>query len=129
MKREYEIQSYGKCVGKAYVTPAGLYFDIDCRCKLQDSIVRIIANCGQTQENIGICVPMNGEMVLRTKIPQKRLQTLLGFEAICEVQEEWVPIAYGEPIPCLCRIIDAKFQYRNGKPGLSIRQAKPYKNR
>lgn len=128
MKQEYEVQSYGKCVGKAFVTPAGLYFDIDCRCEPQDGIVRVFANCGEKRESIGICVPDNGEMVLRTKIPQKRLRSLLGFEAICQIQEEWVPIVVGEPIPCLHRITDAILQYRNGKPGLSIRQARPYKN-
>lgn len=129
MKREYEIISEGKCVGSASVTPAGLYFEIKCRCDLHEGIVRIVANCGQTRESIGICVPVDGKMVICTRIPQKRLQTLLGFEAICEMQEEWVPIIEGKPVPKLHRIMDMKFQCSNGRPGLSIRQAKPCKNR
>ena len=129
MKREYEITSEGKCVGSASVTPSGLYFDVRCRCDLHEGIVRIVANCGQTRESVGICVPVDGKMIISTKIPQKRLQTLLGFEAICEIQAEWVPIIDGEPIACLHQLMDARLQYRNGKAGLSIRQAKPCKNR
>lgn len=128
MKQEFEIKHCGECVGIASVTSVGLYFDIICKCTIREGFVRIIADCSKRRENIGICVPINGEMVLHTKIPQKRLETLLGFEAICEMPTQWVPIVEGEPISCLDKIQDAKLQYCAGKPGLIIQQARPYKN-
>ena len=128
MEREFAIFSEGKQVGNATVIPMGLYYDVHCRCNLLDGIIRIFANCGERQENIGICVPANGEMVIRTKIPQKRLHSLQSFEAICQVGEEWIPIREGEPFTCLSRISNSRFVCRNGCPGVSIPQAKPGKN-
>jgi hypothetical protein len=128
MKQEYAINSDGMCIGRATVIPAGLYYDIACRCKPQSHIIRIVANCGGKQENIGICVPQDGEMVIRTKIPQKRLQSLSGFVAITEKQDEWVPITEGKPMAHLDQLIYARFSSRNGKPGLAIPQVKQHKN-
>ena len=128
MKHEYKIISGGKKVGSAVIIAVGLYYDINCKCSLKDGITRIFANCANKRESIGICVPVNGEMVLHTKIPQKRLQALLGFEAVWGSQEEWIPLMEGEPIGCLHKIANARFQIRNGKPGLSIQQVRPGKD-
>lgn len=126
MKREYIITADGVADGKATVIPVGLYFDIQCRCKAQNDITRIVAKCGDKQVNIGICIPQNGEMTVHTKIPQKRLQGLSGFALIKEMQEQWVPLIEGEPIDCLDRLTKARFLYKQGQPGLSIPQAKPH---
>lgn len=128
MKREFVIISDDVNIGKVVVEPAGLYYDIQCRCKSQRGVIRIVAECADRQENIGICVPEDEEMVIRTKIPQKRLQSLNRFIAITETQDQWIPITEGIPIPSLEKILLAKFSYRNGKPGLSIPQAKQHKN-
>ena len=128
MKREFAILSAGKRIGIATVIPSGLYYDVHCRCNLRGGIIRIIANCGDRQENIGICVPLDGEMVIKTKVSQKRLYTLQSFEAVCQAEEEWFPVTDGKPISFLSRIIDGRFVCHNGCPGISIPQAKPDKN-
>ncbi len=128
MKREFDIMANGKIVGRADVVPCGLYYDVHCKCNLQDGIVRIVAKCVDRRENIGICVPSNGKMVIQTRIPQKRLCSLQGFEAVCQMAEEWIAITEGKPISCLSHIADARFIYRNGCPGLIIPQAEPDKN-
>jgi len=127
MKWEYDIMSAGNRVGKATVVPLGLYYDIQCKCKDLKGIIRIIAICGEKQENIGICVPINGELGIQTRIPQKRLKAINGFEAVREAPEEWFALTEGKMFTNLCDVIDGKFTYRNGKPGVSIPQAKPYK--
>ena len=128
MSQGYEIILDGKRVGCAKVTSSGLYYDIDCACNSADGFIRIFAICKERRERLRICVPANGKMVLHTKIPQKRLQALLGFEAVRESQEEWVPLNDGEPVTGMDKIANARFQLKNGKPGLSMPQAAPCKN-
>ena len=128
MKLEYDIKSEGKCIGIAQVIPSGLYLDILCKCCPLGGIIRIVADCGGRKENIGICVPEGHKMVIRTRIPKKRLEKLQGFEAVIERQGEWLPIVDGKPISFLHKMVDARFHPRNGKPGFLIQQAKPCKN-
>ena len=129
MKQEYDVNLEGIRIGRATVVPMGLYYDIQCRCKPQGDIIRIVADCGDKQENVGICVLQDGEMIIHTKLPQKRFQALRGFIAIPEAKDEWFPIVAGKPFVHLDQILHAKFCVRNGQPGLSIPQAKLHKNR
>lgn len=128
MKQEYVINLDGLRIGYATVAPMGLYYDIHCRCKVQQGILRIVAECADKRENIGICIVQNGEMVIHTKVPQKRLHGLEGFLAVTETKDIWVPITDGKPIAHLEQIIYARFVWKNGKPGLLIPQVKPHKN-
>jgi hypothetical protein len=128
MKREYDVDLDGVHIGKITLVPAGLYYDIRCWCRPQGGLIRVVANCGDGQENIGLCVPQDGGMVIHTKIPQKRLQTIKSFAAITETKDEWVPIEEGKPIGCMDRIRFAKFAVRNGRPGLLIPQARQHKD-
>lgn len=128
MKREYKIYFDDGVIGRATVEEVGLYLDIDCRCKSSFGIVRVLANCTDHQENIGICVPKDGEMAIRTKIPKKKLQTLTNFTAVMKKEEIWIPIVDGKPIEHLDKILYARFSVREGRPGLVIPLAKLHKN-
>ncbi len=128
MKREFPILSDDRPIGTATVTEDGLYFDIACKCTTQTGILRVIANCSDHQENIGICVPKDGQMVIRTKIPKKKLQSLTGFSAVTKKEEIWIPIVDGKPIPHLDKILYARYSVQNGKPGLFIPWAKLHKD-
>lgn len=123
MQYEYSITLDGNDIGKVNVIPQGLYYDIRCTCKMQDGVLRIAANCGNRTENIGVCIPKEGKMVIHTRIPQKRLSGLIGFSANQKMREVWVPIKCGEPFPALYKIGEAKFAYQHGVPGLLVAES------
>ena len=120
MQKEYPITADGKTVGTAYISPQGLYYEVRCICKMQRSVLHIEADCGNRMENIGICVPMDGKMVISTRIPQKKLNGCIGFTVRTQTREIWIPLNSGAPIPHLHRITEARFAVRAGIPGLLI---------
>ncbi|MBE6925473.1 MAG: hypothetical protein E7461_01390 [Ruminococcaceae bacterium] len=118
MQREYPIKDDGEIVGTAHIAAQGLYYEVQCICKMQHSVLHIEADCGNRKENIGICVPNNGKMVIRTRVPQKRLAGLVGFAVRRAACESWIPINAEEPLKFLWRIAEARFAIRDGRPGL-----------
>ena len=129
MEREYPITADGRDVGTAYVAPQGLYYEVKCICKMQRSVLHIEADCGNRRENIGICVPKDGKMVISTKIAQKKLNGLIGFTVRTQEKDHWVALNAAKPIPFLYRITEARFAVRSGIPGLLLpvtTEAHPY---
>ena len=120
MQKEYPITADGKTIGTAYITAQGLYYEVQCICKMQNSVLHIEADCGNRRENIGICVPKDGKMVISTKIAQKKLSGLIGFVVRTQLRETWIPLNIAKPIPFLYRITEARFAVRNGRPGLLL---------
>ena len=120
MQREHAITRNGMRVGTAYIATQGLYYELICVCKMQDGVLRVEADCGNRKENIGVCVPKDGKMVIRTRIPQKRLQGLVGFTIRQGTEKQWIPLKRGEPFPYLYRMKEACYTYSNGVPGLLL---------
>ena len=118
MQKEYPITAEGKNIGTAYITTQGLYYEVRCICKMQRSVLHIEADCGDRRENIGVCVPKDGKMVISTKISQKKLSGLIGFTVRSQAKDTWIPLNTMKPIPFLYRITEARFAVRNGEPGL-----------
>ena len=124
MQREYPILLNGENIGTAYILAQGLYYEVRCICKAQEGVLRIEADCGDRRERIGVCIPKDGKMVIGTRIPQKRLQGLVGFSVPQGMQKLWIPLKCGEPFPHVYKITDARFTYRNGVPGLVLPDTK-----
>lgn len=120
MQKEYPITAEGKNIGTAYITAQGLYYEVRCICKMQQGVLHIEADCGNRRENIGICVPMDGKMVISTKIPQKKLSGLIGFTVRTRAKDTWITLNNVKPIPYLYHITEARFALRDGMPGLLI---------
>ena len=122
MHSEYPILWNGKEIGTAYIAKDGLYFSVNCICRMQEQILRIEADCGDHREYIGVCVPKDGRLVIRTRIPQKKLMGLTGFTVRKNTETQWVPLKPGEAFPYLYKIGNARFAYQNGAPGLILTQ-------
>ncbi len=120
MQREYPITAEGTNIGTAYISVQGLYYEVRCVCKMQQRVLHIEADCGNRRENIGICVPKDGKMVISTRIAQKRLDGLTGFVVRAQVREAWMPLDKNRPVGHLYGIGEARFAFRDGKPGLLI---------
>lgn len=121
----YEIMLGGCVVGEASVVTRGLYYHFDCRCHFAGEVMyRIEASCGEQAEILGIPAPENGEFVLRTKIPVKRLgQGTIQFRAIPKhgrLGGKFVPLSPEEPFRYIKRLQEAVLQVRDGKVGIIL---------
>lgn len=74
MQGIYPVQLNNSIVGEAKIDIRGLYYDINCRCKLPHSTAyRLYIRSNTGTVDLGVLVPEQGEYVVRTKIAAKRL--------------------------------------------------------
>jgi len=121
----YEIRRGNETVGMATVEKEGLYYRIRCRCHISgEGMRRIVVNCGDVREDLGICVPVDGEFGLVKKIPRKRFGE--GKPEFCllpkypDIYGKFIPIYPDEPFAYMTRLKDAYLQVREGQPGIVI---------
>ena len=90
MAETYEVIYQNESVGTAQLERKGLYCCFSCRCRLPDKgMYRIHVICGETREDLGICIPMDGMFGTEKRIPSKRLgEETPAFEL---VDKDWVP--------------------------------------
>lgn len=124
---EQELTLSGKTVGKVQVLRQGLYYAFHCRCRISgETAVRLLARCGERQEDLGVLVPMEGGFGLDTRRPVKHLgegeiQFLLASKHD-PPQTYFAPISPEEPFAYLQRLKDAYLETRNGQKGAAWRE-------
>lgn len=121
----YEIRRGNETVGTATIEKQGLYYRICCRCKVSgEGMRRIVAICGKQREDLGICVPMDGDFGLDKKIPCKRFGTGTPEFSLLpkypDMAGKFVPVYPDEPFAYMTRLKDAYLQIRDGQPGIVI---------
>ena len=121
----YEIRRGNETVGTAKVEKQGLYYRICCRCRVSgEGMRRIVVTCGKTREDLGICVPVDGNFGLDRKIPCKRFgEGVPAFSMMPKYPEaagKFVPVYPDEPFAYMTRLKDAYLQVRDGQPGIVI---------
>lgn len=73
MLERFEIRQGERAVGWARVVKQGLYYHFSCRCRLTGEVMhRISVRCGDREEDLGVCVPMDGQFGLEKRVPCKR---------------------------------------------------------
>ena len=124
---EQELTLGGKAVGKVQVVRQGLYYTFHCRCRIsKDQPVRLLAQCGAQQEDLGVLVPLEGGFGLDIKRPVKHLgegEIRFTLASRHEVpQSHFVPISPEEPFAYLQRLKDAYLETKNGQIGAAWRE-------
>lgn len=124
---EQELRFGGQAVGKVQVLRRGLYYVFHCRCRLSgEAPVRLLARCGERQEDLGVLVPMEGGFGLDTRRPAKRLgEGTVQFRLEAKhdhAQPQFVPISPEEPFAYLQRLKDAYLETKNGQKGAAWRE-------
>lgn len=119
---EQELRFGDRPVGRVRVERQGLYYVFRCRCKLSgEAAFRLIAACGDRQEDLGILVPMDGTFGLDTRRPVKRLgEGELTFRLVSNHDAprlRFAPISPEEPFAYLQRLKDAYLAEKDGKRG------------
>lgn len=126
MEGYYGVTFGSEQVGKVQVLRQGLYYRFICRCKLSgDVLCRLQVRCGDTQESLGIVIPMDGGFGLDTKLPVKRLgQGIPEFRLLPrhEAQEgKFCPIYPEEPFAYIAKLKEAFLVRKGGQVGVLVK--------
>lgn len=113
-------------VGKVTVTRQGLYYHFSCRCRLTGEIIyRLRILCGDSQESLGVLVPVGGGFGLDTKLAVKRLvEGEPSFLLVPKHEKStllFVPVYPEEPFSYIARLKDAFLARKNGEMGIMIK--------
>ena len=113
--------------GQVEVRRQGLYDYFSCRCSLDDpGIHRLILRLGEREENLGVCMPMDGQFGVEKKLPASRLGEgepkfyLTGLAPKEEKKSMFVPVYPEEPFAYLSRLEDAFLETQNGQIGVVL---------
>ena len=122
MEGKFEVTRDGAAAGEAQLRREGLYTHIFCRCIAPEGkIWRLVAG----RERLGVLVPGAGGLVLETKVASKRLQKGCAWYlrdcAEPNPPERFFPIREGEEFPALEQLRIGVLAYREGAPGLLLR--------
>ena len=75
MEGNYQVCFGKRVVGSVTVFRQGLYYRFVCRCRLTGNVIcRLRVQCGSSQQDLGIPVPVGDEFMLDTKLPSKRFE-------------------------------------------------------
>lgn len=125
----FEIQMEDKVVGRANVEKQGLYYYISCRCILPGKeMFRMIVSCGENREDLGVCVPMDGQFGVEKKIPCKRLGEGTPEFRIRTKEEKqqpgtkFIPVYPEEPFAYIRQLENAFLAHQNGQIGILIQE-------
>ena len=122
---EYNVYLDEKAVGIVQMHKKGLFYNVHCRCSLHEqSIHRLTADCDGRIVDLGICIPYFDGFGIDTMIKASNLNAgdikfTLSTEKISE-KEFFVPIHVNTHFNNIDIIMYAKFERRNGVPGLYI---------
>ncbi len=125
MDGSYDLTMGSQTVGHVHVEKQGLYYHFSCRCKLGGDVMhKLVVHCGGREENLGVCIPMDGMFGVEKKIPAKRLgQGTPQFQLLPKHEEKkgkFVPVYPEEPFSYLSKLENAFLETRNGQIGVVI---------
>ena len=126
MEENYPVFFGKNPVGKVQVLRQGLYYRFICRCRLSGDVVcRLAVRCGDSQENLGVVVPVGDGFGLDKKVPVKHLgEGEMSFFLAPRndyVFGKFVPISPEEPFAYIARLKDAFFLRQGGQAGVMIK--------
>ncbi len=127
MDGTYEVRMGDKAVGQASLRREGLYYHISCRCTLPGKeMYRLILGCGSKREDLGVCVPMEGQFGVDKKIPCKRLREgTPEFRLRPKIDQmdapgKFIPVYPEEPFAYIRRLEKAYLACQDGQLGVMI---------
>lgn len=129
MEGTYELRQGSSPAGTVCVRRQGLYYQFSCRCRLAGTqMYRLMVTCGDKTEDLGLCVPMDGQFGLEKRIPCKRLgEGVPEFRLLPRLEKsrgQFVAVYPDEPFSYMARLKDAFLAYQAGQMGIVLKQEK-----
>lgn len=117
----FDIRFNGTIMGNANVKQKGLYYYINCTCKLPNrELYRVVMYDKSFRKDLGICVPHGDEFTISTRVPAKCFQgDVFTFELVREAKGEYV-ISDNMHFTHLDKLETARLYVANGQPRLII---------
>ena len=124
MEGTYPVSYRGEKVGTASLRRRGLYYEIDCRCRMAGGeMVQLILIDGKRMEDLGLLIPNNGSLELRKRIPTKQIgEVRPEFCLRCRTGEKAVFFAIDpqRPFPSLHRLTECVFHIKGEEKGIIL---------
>ena len=125
LEGEYEVCLDRQAVGTVQVLRKGLYYRIICRCRLPGKhICRLMVKDGDTQENLGVPVPVDDSFFLDKMVPVKRfsgeIPTFFLLPKKDTASGTFIPLSPEEPFGYIERLKESYLAERNGITGIII---------
>lgn len=128
MEGTYDVMLGPEKRGTVTVTAQGLYWVIQCRCRLYSDVMQnLVVRTGGNYTILGLLVPEGGSYYLRTRIAKKELPKFDGFSLRPrheKMQEDFYPIKPEVPFAYLGRLEDAYLVRKGGEIGLVLNKKK-----
>ena len=71
---QYDVYFADRHIGTVRVTVEGLYYYIQCQCRVfTDAVYKLAALCERGDVDIGVCVPKGSLLVLDKRVPKKSI--------------------------------------------------------
>lgn len=127
MLERFEIRQGERAVGWARVVKQGLYYHFSCRCRLTGEVMhRISVRCGDREEDLGVCVPMDGQFGLEKRVPCKRfpdgkMEFFLSPHHE-KMEGKFIAVYPEKPFMYMARLKDAFLRTQAGQAGIVIRE-------
>ena len=125
MEGTYPVAFGGQFVGKVQELRQGLYYRFVGWWKVNSQIVcRLMVNCGNGTESLGIVVPMDDGFGLETRLPVKRFSAgEVTFSLVPKLEqtgEKFYPIYPEEPFAYVAKLKESYLTYREGQAGIVV---------
>ncbi len=119
----YPILHEDKVIGSARVERKGLYCHFTCVCRpAAPGRYHVYAKAGEWKLDLGLCVPEQGNFVLRTSIPAKKIPhgEMMFMLTECVEPISMVPLLPHQPFPQLMELKTARLVNQNGQQYISL---------
>ena len=109
-------------MGAANIKKEGLYYIIFCECTLPgEGIYRIVVSDGNSERNLGICVPTGNRFTLCARVPVKGLQEEnLKFTLVPKDMRTSCPVETNKPFEALDQLGSAYLAESRGEASIIL---------
>lgn len=125
LESQYDIYHKGTVIGKAVLHKEGLYYEICCRCAIPgDTMYRVKIICGETEKDLGICVPKGRELILNKRLPAKDFSGDVPIFHLREhnqnIRGKFIRVEQNEPFTYIAHLKNAHWHIKDDTQGVWI---------
>ena len=118
LENKYPVQWNGHNVGEVCLERKGLFWHITCKCNLMETDARIVAVSDGHRTDLGI-YPAAESVERWISVKSLQLSDTLFF-TLEKHTEQFVPLTETAPFEALAQLSAAKFEIRDGRPGMLL---------
>lgn len=117
----YPVFRRERIIGEGNIRRDGLYYTIACQANLPaGQIYRLSLWCKKGNIDLGVLMPNEHGFSLQKKIPAKNISTEdIRFVIADSIYAEYIPIDDANPFSSISKLLQARFERKDGKAYIS----------